>query len=107
MQKRDRLTVAIRTKIWSYVVRIRIRALNSALHGIGLDGSSRSVGWCKGMMSSRWNEIRGQIGFVFGFVDIEIAGLPEDDGRVARDKKRGAGKRCVHDLVVSSLFLLS
>ena len=51
-------------------------------------------------MSFEMDEIRGEIGFVFGLIDIEIAELLEDDGRVVRDPKR-AGRHCVHDLGVS------
>ena len=33
------------------------------------------------------DEIRGEIRFVFGFVDIEIAELPEDDDRMVRNEE--------------------
>ena len=33
------------------------------------------------------DEPPGEIGFVFGFINTEIAQLLEDDGRVVRDKK--------------------
>ena len=37
------------------------------------------------------DEIRGEIGFVFGFIDVEIGEFLGDDGSVMRDKERRAG----------------